>query len=86
MTEYMRAVERQLTAKGARRHLGASYVGSDGLPVRVTEAGLAGAGHREGAGGTNQTLSKPVRFTEGEKRVIRRLRALSDQSYEFGHW
>lgn len=94
MTEYMRAVERQLTAKGARWHLGETYVGPDGLPVRVTEAGLAGAGHREGAGLTNNTLvklerkanGKRVNFTPGEKRAIRRLRALSDKKYEFGNW
>jgi hypothetical protein len=94
MTDFMRETERQLIAKGTLRHVGKRYVGPDGLPVPVTAAGLAGAAHREGAGGTSSALRKlerkpngrRVNFTPSEKRAIRRMRDLSDEPYEFGRW
>lgn len=94
MADYMRAVEGQLRAKGAISHVGKSYVGPDGQTVRVTNAGIAGAAHREGAGKTNETLAKlarrangrPARFDQGNRNVISRMSKLSRQSYEFGQW
>jgi hypothetical protein len=60
----------------------------------VTNAGIAGAAHREGAGKTNETLAKlarrangrPARFDKGNRNVIERMTKLSKHTYEFGRW
>lgn len=94
MNDILRRNEEQLRANGAMRFLGQQVPGLRGGMVPVTEAGLAAAAHREGAGAVRRYLAHraanlpppaPVRgrgdlstFNE----IERRLRAFAETPYQ----
>ena len=57
MDDVMRRNEEQLKGKGATGFVGQTLTGIDGKPVPITEAGLAAAAHRAGAGATNKYVN-----------------------------
>lgn len=91
--DVMRRNEEQLTANGAMRFLGQQVPGLRGGPVTVTEAGLAAAAHREGAGAVRRYLAHraanlpPPASVSGRgdlssfNEIERRLRAFADTPY-----
>jgi hypothetical protein len=76
LNDVMRRNEEQLRANGAMRFLGQQVSGLRGGPVPVTEAGLAAAAHREGAGAVSALSCAPRRkpaaagFCEGARRPL----------------
>lgn len=48
LTDYMRENQRQLRVRGIAARVGQDIQSFDGEPIRLTEAGLAAAAHREG--------------------------------------
>jgi hypothetical protein len=81
MTMYLKRNDQQLKANESKAHVGARYRGINGVTFEVTEASLAAAAHREGAGATKRALDKlkaiaagkRQTFTKPDTRAIRRM-------------
>lgn len=94
MSDAMREAERQAAAKGAYSYVGRTFTGVSGNKVTITDAGIAAAAHREGAGATSQYLrrrannqkAKSPEGRQSDKNVEKRLRDFENVPYTKGNW
>jgi len=94
MSDIMREAERQADSKGLYNHSGRTYPGVGGESVTITDAGIAAAAHRHGAGATANYLRRRVNGRKADapedrtrdKQIEKRLRDFEKVPYTRGNW
>ncbi|CUW38348.1 conserved protein of unknown function [Magnetospirillum sp. XM-1] len=94
MSDIMREAERQADSKGLYSHAGRTYSGVGGESVTITDAGIAAAAHRHGAGATANYIRRRVNGRKAaapedrarDKQIEKRLRDFEKVPYTRGNW
>ena len=93
MTDALRVYDRQARDLGVDRYVGQVIPGLDGAEVRVTQAGVIAAAHREGVAGVADSLARLTTNKKANNRkdkdrdtlVRKRLREFDRIAYQLEH-